>query len=86
MDIGVPREIMDNEFRVAMVPAGVLALTKAGHGVLVERGAGAGSGISDQEYVDAGATILGSAAEVFARAEMIAKVKEPLSPEFASVP
>lgn len=82
MDIGVPREIMDNEFRVAMVPAGVLALTRAGHGVLVEKGAGAGSGISDQEYEDAGAAILGSAAEVFARAEMIVKVKEPLPKEF----
>lgn len=83
MDIGVPREIMDNEFRVAMVPAGVLTLIRAGHGVLVEKGAGAGSGISDQEYADAGATILDSAAEVFARAEMIVKVKEPLPPEFA---
>jgi alanine dehydrogenase len=83
MDVGIPREIMDNEFRVGMVPAGVLALTRAGHGVLVEKGAGAGSGISDREYGDAGATILGSAAEVFARAEMIVKVKEPLSSEFA---
>jgi alanine dehydrogenase len=83
MNIGVPREVMDNEFRVGMVPAGVLTLTRAGHGVLVEKSAGAGSGISDQEYVDAGATILGSAAEVFARAEMIVKVKEPLPSEFA---
>jgi alanine dehydrogenase len=83
MDIGVPREVMDNEFRVGMVPAGVLALSRAGHGVLVEKGAGAGSGIRDQEYADAGAIILGSAAEVFARAEMIVKVKEPLSSEFA---
>lgn len=82
MDIGVPREIMDNEFRVAMVPAGVLALARAGHGVLVEQGVGAGSGISDQEYADAGATVLNSATEVFARAEMIVKVKEPLPPEF----
>lgn len=83
MDIGVPREVMDNEFRVGMVPAGVLALSRAGHRVLVEKGAGAGSGISDQEYVAAGATILGSAAEVFAQAEMIVKVKEPLPSEFA---
>ena len=81
MDIGVPREIMDNEYRVAMAPAGVLALTRAGHRVLVEAGAGAGSGISDAEFAAAGATILGSADEVFARAEMIVKVKEPLAPE-----
>lgn len=83
MNIGIPREIMDNEFRVAMVPAGVLALTRAGHNVLLEKGAGAGSGISDREYADAGATILDSATKVFARAEMIVKVKEPLPPEFA---
>ena len=82
MDIGVPREIMDNEYRVAMVPAGVLALTRAGHRVFVEAGAGSGSGISDREFEAAGATLLGGAAEVFARAEMIVKVKEPLSSEF----
>ena len=68
MDIGIPREIMDNEYRVAMVPAGVLALTRAGHRVLVEACAGAGSGISDAEFAAAGAMILGSADEVFARA------------------
>lgn len=82
MNIGVPREIMDNEFRVAMVPAGVLALTRAGHQVLVEKGAGEGSGIRDREYAEAGATVVPDADEVFARAEMIVKVKEPLPPEF----
>lgn len=84
MDIGVPREIMDMEFRVAIVPAGVNALVKAGHRVFVEKSAGAGSGIADAMFEQAGARIVASAKEVFAAAEMIIKVKEPQEPEFVS--
>ena len=82
MDIGVPREIMDKEYRVSMVPAGVQTMVKAGHSVFVEKGAGMGSGIHDSEFEQAGATILANAEEVFAAAEMIIKVKEPLESEF----
>lgn len=82
MDIGVPREIMDNEFRVSMVPAGVKTLARAGHTVYVERNAGIGSGIADREFEQAGARMLDSAREVFAAAEMIIKVKEPLEQEY----
>ena len=82
MIIGVPREIKDNENRVAAIPAGVQALVSRGHKILVQKGAGAGSGISDQAYEGAGAKIVGSARRVFKDAEMILKVKEPLSPEY----
>ncbi|MEJ2032493.1 MAG: alanine dehydrogenase [Deltaproteobacteria bacterium] len=82
MIIGVPREIKDKEFRVGMVPAGAKVLTGSGHTVLVEKGAGEGSGIEDAEYEQAGAKIAGSAAEDNGRAEMIVKVKEPLPPEY----
>ncbi len=84
MDIGVPREIMDKEFRVAVVPAGVNALVKSGHRVFVERSAGNGSGISDAEFEKAGARIVDSAKEVFAAGEMIIKVKEPLEREYSN--
>jgi alanine dehydrogenase len=82
MRIGVPKEIKSNEYRIAMVPAGVDALVRAGHQVMVERDGGTGSGIADQEYVDAGAQIAATAAEIWAWAEMIVKVKEPLPDEF----
>ncbi|MDH3328642.1 MAG: alanine dehydrogenase [Desulfobulbaceae bacterium] len=82
MIIGVPREIMDMENRVAIVPAGVDTLVKAGHEVVVEMNAGAGSNIADADFEDAGAKIVDHAREVFKRAEMIIKVKEPLEPEF----
>lgn len=82
MIIGVPREIKDNENRVAAIPAGVQALVSRGHKVLVQKGAGFGSGISDQAYEGAGAKIVGSARQVFKDAEMILKVKEPLPPEY----
>ena len=82
MEIGIPKEIMNSEFRVAMVPAGVNALVKAGHRVVVEQGAGSGSGIADAEFAGAGAILVPRAREVFDRAEMIIKVKEPLAPEF----
>jgi alanine dehydrogenase len=83
MDIGVPKEIMDMEFRVAMVPAGVNTMVKAGHRVFMEKNAGAGSGFTDAQFKQAGARIVDSARDVFAAAEMIIKVKEPLEPEFS---
>ena len=77
MRIGVPREIKVHEYRVGLVPAGVRELTAAGHEVLVETGAGEGIGLSDAEYRSAGAAIAPNAAEVFAKAQMVVKVKEP---------
>ncbi|MCC6001973.1 MAG: alanine dehydrogenase [Pararhodobacter sp.] len=77
MLIGCPKEIKPQEFRVGMMPAAVQEAVTAGHGVLVETGAGAGAGFEDADYLTAGAEIVDSAEEVFARAEMIVKVKEP---------
>jgi alanine dehydrogenase len=82
MLIGVPKEIKTNENRVALVPAGTEALVAAGHQVFVEEGAGVGSGFTDDAYRAAGATILPTADEVWARADMITKVKEPVEPEW----
>ncbi len=82
MIIGVPKEIKDNENRIAITPAGVEELKKAGHKVIIETNGGAGSGISDQEFVAAGAQMIPSAKEVFAQADMIMKVKEPLPQEY----
>jgi alanine dehydrogenase len=82
MIVGLPKEIKDNENRVALTPAGVRALAAAGHEVVVEQSAGVGSGISDGEYSAAGAKILPTADDVFARAGMIVKVKEPVGPEY----
>lgn len=82
MIIGVPKEIKNNENRVAITAAGVKALTSAGHKVIIEQGAGIGSGISDEEYRAAGAELIGEAGDVFAKAEMIMKVKEPLPEEY----
>ena len=81
MRIGVPKEIKDNEFRVGLTPNSVAELTHHGHQVAVETSAGVGSGLTDAEYAAAGATIANSAAEIFAQAEMIVKVKEPLAEE-----
>ena len=83
MIVGVPKEIKVREFRVGMVPAGVRALTESGHKVLVETGAGMGSGIPDSEYTRVGAEMVASADEVWKRAQMIVKVKEPIAPEYA---
>jgi alanine dehydrogenase len=80
--VGVPKEIKNREFRVAMVAAGVRSLVAAGHKVLIEKNAGVGAGISDDEYRAAGATIVPSASEVWSSADMIVKVKEPLAEEF----
>jgi alanine dehydrogenase len=82
MIIGVPKEIKTREYRIGMVPAGVRTLVGHGHKVLVEKGAGAGSGIDDASFERAGATIVGAAAEVWKKADMIVKVKEPLPQEF----
>lgn len=82
MIIGVPREIKDSENRVSTTPAGVVEYVSHGHQVLVERSAGAASGFPDAEYAAAGATIVDSAAEVYARADLIAKVKEPIAAEY----
>jgi alanine dehydrogenase len=82
MIVGLPKEVKDNEYRVGLVPAGVKALTGGGHSVLVETKAGDGSGITDAEYVTAGAEIVFSAEEVWSRAEMIVKVKEPIASEY----
>src|SRR5262249_54711804 len=81
MLIGVPKEVKDHEARVGVVPAGVKALVDAGHKVVVETKAGELSSMPDNEYKQAGAEILGSAAEVWRRAEMVVKVKEPIEQE-----
>ncbi len=78
----MPKEIKDNEFRVGIVPGGVEELVSAGHQVLLEGGAGKGSGIPDQDYQEAGARILADREELFHRSEMILKVKEPQPSEF----
>ncbi|WP_157840042.1 alanine dehydrogenase [Streptomyces megasporus] len=82
MKVGIPREIKNNEFRVAITPAGVHELVRGGHRVLVERGAGVGSSIDDREYVEAGATVLDTADEVWADADLLLKVKEPIAEEY----
>ena len=82
MIIGVPKEIKEQEQRVALLPSATNQLTKHGHSVLVETNAGLGSGYPDEDYVKAGAEIVEQATEVFARADMIVKVKEPLKAEF----
>ena len=83
MRIGIPTEVKNNEFRVALTPSGVHELVSAGHSVLVQAGAGLGSGITDSEFVGAGATLSREAGEVWADSELILKVKEPQPSEFA---
>ncbi len=83
MIVGVPKETKPDEYRVAMLPVGVELLVRDGHEVLVQRSAGLGSGYEDAEYEAAGATMVAEAAEVFARAELIVKVKEPQPAEVA---
>jgi alanine dehydrogenase len=80
--VGLPKEIKDNEYRVGLTPAGVRALTDAGHKVIVEKSAGEGSGFADDLYQRAGATLLDTADDVWAQGEMIVKVKEPIAPEY----
>ena len=81
MVIGVPKETKPDEYRVAMTPSGVEVLAQHGHTVLIERGAGDGTGIPDCEYEAAGAQVVDTPAEVWRNAEMIVKVKEPLPEE-----
>jgi alanine dehydrogenase len=85
MIIGVPKEIKNNENRVGLTPAGVSAFAKAGHKVFVQATAGLGSGFSDDEYKKAGATLLKTIAEIYKKAEMIIKVKEPIKEEYALI-
>ena len=82
MIVGVPHEIKKDEYRVSLLPVGVEELARAGHQVLVESGAGMGSGLADHEYLQHGAEIVPTADEVFSRAEMVVKVKEPLEAEW----
>jgi alanine dehydrogenase len=82
MIIGVPKEIKDHETRVGLVPSGVTALREAGHEVLVEARAGEGSSLTDREYLQAGAHIVDSAAEVWRRSDLVVKVKEPQTAEY----
>jgi alanine dehydrogenase len=82
MIVGLPKEVKDNEYRVGLVPAGVKALTNAGHSVLVQTGAGEGSGIFNEEYMRAGGEIVDSAQEAWSRADMVVKVKEPIASEY----
>lgn len=83
MLIGVPKEIKPDEYRVGMLPVGVEELTRAGHRVLIERGAGLGSGITDDDYAAHGAELVADPSEIYARADLIVKVKEPQPPEIA---
>jgi alanine dehydrogenase len=85
MIIGVPKEIKNNENRVGLTPAGVIAFVKAGHQVFVQATAGNGSGFSDEEYAGAGATVLATIDEVYGKAEMIVKVKEPIESEYTLI-
>ncbi|WP_327238763.1 alanine dehydrogenase [Streptomyces sp. NBC_01317] len=82
MLVGIPREVKNNEFRVAITPAGVHELVRHGHEVVVEREAGAGSSITDGEFAAAGARILATADEVWAAADLVLKVKEPIAEEY----
>nr|HPJ07423.1 alanine dehydrogenase [Deltaproteobacteria bacterium] len=82
MKIGIPREVKTREGRVSMTPAGVKSLVQHGHEVLVEKGAGLGSGITDGAFEQAGAIMVDGAAGVWSEAEMIVKVKEPVESEY----
>ena len=85
MIVGIPREVMDSEFRVAITPAGVRELTSAGHRVLVEHAAGEGSSIPDDRFVATGATIVADAAEIWSDSDMVLKVKEPAPEEYPAL-
>ncbi|MDP9100745.1 MAG: alanine dehydrogenase [Actinomycetota bacterium] len=82
MKVGIPREVKDHEYRVAITPSGVKELVANGHSVVVEKDAGVGSSILDEEFVAAGATIIGAADDVWAEAELVLKVKEPVAEEY----
>ena len=82
MIVGIPKEVKDDEYRVAITPAGVRELTSAGHTVYVEAGAGQGSSMPDDEFERTGARIVASADDVWAEAELVCKVKEPVPEEY----
>lgn len=82
MRVGIPTEIKNNENRVAITQAGVFELKRRGHEVMVQKGAGLGSAITDEEYAAAGATLVDSADDIWANADMVLKVKEPIAPEY----
>ena len=82
MNVGIPTEIKSDEQRVSLTPAGVAALRTHGHRVMVQAGAGVGSGFADSDYRKAGASIVTGAADVWRRADLILKVKEPQPPEY----
>ena len=82
MIIGVPKEIKTKEDRVAITPQGVKSLVSQGHKVIIEKSAGVGSGFTDEEYINQGATIVVSAENVYSQADIIVKVKEPQPSEF----
>lgn len=82
MKVGIPKEVKNNEFRVAITPAGVMELTRHGHDVVVQHGAGLGSSILDEEFIAAGAQILPTADDVWAQGDLILKVKEPIAEEY----
>ena len=82
MRVGVPREVKNHEYRVAITPAGVHELARAGHEVFLEQGAGTGSSIPDQDFAAAGATILPGADDVWQEGDLILKVKEPVAQEY----
>ena len=83
MIIGVPKEIKNNENRVAITPAGVMSFVQAGHTVLIEKDAGIGSGFTNEDYASAGAQIIDQAQDVWTKADMVMKVKEPLPSEYS---
>ena len=83
MRVGIPTEIKNNEYRVAITPAGAAELTRRGHDVIIQAGAGEGSAISDSDYKAAGAQIVNTADDVWSDAELLLKVKEPIEPEYA---
>lgn len=85
MIVGVPKEVKEDEYRVAMLPVGVEELVSRGHQVMVQAGAGMGSGLADHDYLQAGAELVASGEEVFAKADLIVKVKEPMRSEFALI-
>ena len=82
MIIGVPKEIKPDEYRVSLIPVGVEEMAKRGHSVLVEKGAGSGSGIHDREYEKAGARLVVNPREIYSQAQLVIKVKEPLPEEY----
>ena len=85
MKVAIPREVKNNEYRVAITPSGVHELARNGHGVYIEADAGVGSSITNEDYIAAGAQILGTADDVWATGDLILKVKEPIASEYASM-